>query len=274
MKRPLVSICIPTYNSSDYIQETLQSVFDQTYDNIELLISDDASSDDTLAKVQQMIEKSSIPIILKTTSDNSGIEGNWNQALSMASGTFIKLLPADDTLHPSCIETQVNAFEAHGNDITLVFCARKVVTRSGKALLTARFYPDQKIENHNLLKRCILSGTNVIGEPGAVLFRKSLADKVGSFNGEKPYVIDLNYWIRLLKHGHAIAQYNALSTFRIDNNLSVRLGWSRFSEYSATIDAIRSQWNISVTVASIGKLRALLNEALRRCVHFVYRAVG
>lgn len=274
MQQPLVSVCIPSYNNAEFIEETILSVLEQSYSNIELIITDDASNDDTVKTINRVISGCSIPVRVEVSEENGGIASNWNHALSLAKGSYIKLLPADDVLHPDCIRFQVKQFEKYGNDIALVFSARSIVTRSGRALLTARFYRDQRVTNLQLIKRCILSGTNVIGEPGAVLFAKEISEKVGGFDGSKPYVIDLNYWARILQHGNAIALYQPLSTFRIDSNLSVRLGWRRLKEYSSMIDDMQQQWNLSLLLAVVGKCRALVNEMLRRIVHIVFRTVG
>jgi len=270
---PLVSICIPSYNSAEFIEETIQSVTQQSYSNIELIITDDGSIDDTVKRIEKVIANCQIPLNFQKSKKNTGIEANWNHCLSLAKGKYIKLLPADDTLSPNCVTEQVKQFEMH-DDIVLVFCARKIVTRSGKALLNARFYNNQKVSNKSLLKRCILSGTNVIGEPGAVLFRHDIAQRIGAFNGNKPYVIDLDYWVRLLSHGHAIALSDTLCTFRIDNNLSVRLGVRRLLNYFSIIDDISTRWEMNKIVIILGKFRTLLNEFLRRGVHIMYRFVG
>ncbi|MCP3851756.1 MAG: glycosyltransferase, partial [Gammaproteobacteria bacterium] len=170
-------------------------------------------------------------LTLRILEENAGIAGNWNLALSLAQGDFIKLLPADDTLAPNCIASQVEQFSQYGDKIALTFCARRIITRSGKQLLTARFYDDELIGSKQLVQRCIVAGTNAIGEPGAVLFPRKLTEKVGQFDGDRPYVIDVDYWVRLLQYGAAAAQHDALSTFRIDQNLSVRLGWKRCTQY-------------------------------------------
>lgn len=273
MDQPLVSICIPSYNNEAFVEETIASVFNQSYRNIEVLITDDGSTDTTVACIEKAVIDAPFPIVVKVAEKNAGIEANWNQSLQLATGKYIKLLPADDVLFPECITEQVTLLES-SEELSLVFCARQVVTASGTPLLTARFYKDQRVNNSELLKRCILSGTNVIGEPGAVLFRKSIADEVGWFDGKKPYVIDLNYWIRLLNHGHAIAIEKPLCTFRIDNNLSVRLGFRRFRQYIAMIDEMQAIGQFSPVVVIVGKCRALLNEFLRRIVHLVFRFVG
>jgi len=271
---PLVSVCIPSYNSADFIEETIRSVLSQTYPNIEIIITDDASTDDTVKIIEELRAISPLPMIVKFLENNLGIEGNWNVAISHASGDYIKLLPADDTLDPECIATQLAQFTRYGDRIALTFSARNIITRTGKHLMTARFYNDEYIDSRQLVKRCIIAGTNVIGEPGAVLFPRTLALTAGKFNGQYPYVIDLDFWLRLLEHGDAVAIRTALSTFRIDQNLSVRIGWGRCSQYLSFIKRIADRWSFSAITLNRGRFRTVVNEFLRRGVHFIFKLIG
>ncbi|MEM7195964.1 MAG: glycosyltransferase family 2 protein [Pseudomonadota bacterium] len=221
-------MCIPSYNCESYIRETIESVLRQDYDNIELIISDDSSDDRTREVIEST--KSSNPnasITVFYPEKRLGLEGNWNQVLQLAGGTYIKLLPSDDTLEESCIGKQVNAFENQQDGLSLVFCRRTIINKNGNRILDTGPSIERRYAASDIVRKCILSGTNVIGEPGAVLFRREHSDSIGQFNGAMPYVIDLDYWYRLLKCGDAFGLAEPLTTFRIDQNLSVRLGFKR-----------------------------------------------
>lgn len=115
---------------------------------------------------------------------------------------------------------------------------------------------------------------NVIGEPGAVLFRAEAAGKAGRFDAGLPYIIDLNYWLRLLEHGDAYAISEPLCTFRLTNaNWSVVLGKSRRDNYLHFIDRLRNDRANGVTIvdALVGKGRAYLNELLRSLIYTYVR---
>lgn len=107
-----VSVLIATYNSSKYIIDTLNSVFRQTYPLVELIISDDCSTDNTLSICQEWIAAHSdrfSNVACVKTEHNLGIAGNYNNALAQASGEWVKCLDSDDLLLPNCIETFVEA---------------------------------------------------------------------------------------------------------------------------------------------------------------------
>ena len=103
---PLVSIIVITYNSSKYVLETLESVKDQTYQNIELIVSDDCSTDCTVEICSKWIECNKERFIrteLITALNNTGISANCNRGLNTAKGLWIKYIAGDDMLVTGCI---------------------------------------------------------------------------------------------------------------------------------------------------------------------------
>src|ERR1035438_1370812 len=105
---PLVSICIPTYNTGNYIAAAIQSVLDQTYTNLEIIITDNCSTDNTI----EIINSFHDPRISYFRNDhNFGVEYNWNKSLKLAKGKYLKLLCADDIIYPDCIREQVSVME-------------------------------------------------------------------------------------------------------------------------------------------------------------------
>jgi len=110
LENPLVSIIVITYNSSKYVLETLESAKSQTYKNIELIISDDCSTDDTREKCEIWLEENNEHFAstkLVTTFINTGIPGNANRGINASKGTWIKLIAGDDVLIYNGIENLV-----------------------------------------------------------------------------------------------------------------------------------------------------------------------
>lgn len=109
---PLISICVITYNSSKYVLEALESAKLQTYQNIELIVSDDCSTDNTVQLCRAWIEKNKERFIrteIVTAEKNTGIGKNCNRGIFKASGQWIKLIAGDDALMETCIEDYVIA---------------------------------------------------------------------------------------------------------------------------------------------------------------------
>lgn len=263
---PLVSVCIPSYNSARHIREAIQSVLDQDYSNIELIIVDDASSDSSREVIEESILKNTYPVIYKVNLANLGLAGNWNKALSLASGKYIKVLPCDDKLHAHCISKQVDILERHDNAV-LAFSSRRLIDENGREKFSINLLREGIIRSKTLAVFSVLLGTNPVGEPGAVLFRSEVANRIGKFDDSLPYVIDVDYWLRLLEHGDGYKSSKPLSFFRISDNLSVTLGSHRYKNYQAFISKVCERYSISRFVGYIGKFQAFINDIIRRAVH-------
>lgn len=115
-KNPLVSVVVVTYNSSKYIVETLESIKAQTYQNIELIITDDCSTDSTIDLCEQWIQPNENRFIrcnVITSKINTGIGKNCNRGFTEAMGEWIKIIAGDDALMDTCIEDYISIVQQH-----------------------------------------------------------------------------------------------------------------------------------------------------------------
>jgi glycosyltransferase involved in cell wall biosynthesis len=267
---PAVSICIPTYKGAAHLGHAIRSVLAQSYRDLELLIIDDNSPDETPDLVASFDDRR---IRYLRNPQNLGAEGNWNKCLELARGRYFKLVPQDDALHPSCLEKQVAVLEADvAEELAFVFCARSIVDRSERVIMTRRYWsaPTGTIPARVVVAACVARGTNVIGEPAGVLFRTQLATRVGNFDGSIPYVIDLDYWVRLLAHGAAYYQSESLVFFRISGgSWSVAIGKRQSQEFSRFIDKLVQSASVPLPLHArvSGKIMARLNNGLRLLVY-------
>ena len=111
MKMPLVSIAVVTYNSSKTVIETLDSIRDQTYLNIELIISDDCSKDDTVEVCRKWVEQNKDRFVradVFNVEKNTGVSANFNRADAASRGEWGKPIAGDDLLLPNAIQEYVN----------------------------------------------------------------------------------------------------------------------------------------------------------------------
>lgn len=148
-KFPLVSVVIITYNSGRFICETLESVKKQTYKNIELIISDDCSTDDTIEKVQLWINKNKnyfVDVKLITVEKNTGVTCNVNRGYRACKGEWIKGLAGDDLLEPTCIEENILFVQSNPkarvtlSNSTMFFVDKQKEIIQKPALLEPRFF--------------------------------------------------------------------------------------------------------------------------------------
>lgn len=230
MSFPLVSICIPTYNGAKYLQQALDSILSQTYKNIEVVISDDASEDETLDIIKAFEETAPLPVKVNFHQP-TGIGANWNNSMAGASGEYIKFLFQDDVLLPDCIKEMVAVLQEN-NGVALVASKRKFIVQeemdSPETEKWMQTFGDLQAHLHlpekniNIFDKSLFKSpvfyskpTNKIGEPSAVMFRKSVIKKIGFFDLELKQTLDYEYWYRILKH-HKIAIINKpLVQFRL-----------------------------------------------------------
>lgn len=265
---PVVSICIPVFNCEKYIQHAVASVINQTYLNFELLILDNASTDKTREKITNFADQR---IRYLRNSRNLGMRGNWNLALDEARGKYIKILPADDFLYNNCLERQINAFENNiDKNIALCCCGRDIINQQGKRLLSRSFARVNGIvSGTEAIRRIVRSGTNLLGEPGAILFKKKLLRNLGGFSDRYPYVIDLELWIKLLSLGNLYVIKDNLCAFRISpNSESVTGRKSQSRDFINYINSLnRDCYKLSRFDILTGKGSSTVLEIMRRLVY-------
>jgi glycosyltransferase involved in cell wall biosynthesis len=275
---PLVSVCIPSYRGTRHLDVAIQSVLAQTFPAFELVIIDNHSQDGTADLVRRYADPR---IRFMENPVNLGAEGNWNRCLAEARGTYVKLLPHDDVLARSCLERQVQILETDVEErLALVFSSRTIIDEGGRTI-HARGYPGGKlgvIPARDVLRRCLRYGTNLIGEPGGVLFRRSLAPRIGSFDAAQAYVIDLDYWFRLLLHGDAYYVPEPLVAFRVSSqSWSVAIGSRQSADFRSFMDRIAKnpRYETSGLDLAIGRIMAHANKLGRSVFYrfFLNRSV-
>lgn len=259
---PAVSVCIPTYRGAAHIAETIESALAQTFADFELVIVDDASPDETREVVARYRDAR---LRYVRSEHNAGVEENWNRCLRFARGRYFKLLPHDDLIAPECLARQVAVLESDSDErLALVFCARRIIDSRSRTVMTRR-YPRSSggvIPARAAVRSCIRSGSNVLGEPGGLLFRTALARRVGAFDASLRIVTDLDYWVRLLLHGDAYYLPERLASFRVSGGAwSVAIGAAQAAELLAFIEKVGANpaFGLSALDRARGRLLARLN---------------
>ena len=202
--QPLVSVAVITYNSSKTVVETLDSIYNQTYLKLELIVSDDCSTDDTVQVCKNWISGHGERFVrtkVLTIGKNTGISANYNRAESECQGDWVKEIAGDDLLLPDCISDFLG-FVADHPDAKCVF--GKVKCFGGTQELR-ELYEKQRFKYDffdlladQQLRRLILEGYN-IPAPG-FFFNRLYINQLGVVNDERiPFMEDYPKWINLLK---------------------------------------------------------------------------
>jgi len=144
--QPLVSIGIPVYNGENYIREAIDSILNQTYDNIEIIISDNASTDST-QKICESYVQSDARIKYKRFEENQGAAKNFNNTFDLANGKYFKWASHDDHMESTYIEKCVDYLEQHP-DVHLCHTRKNIIDKDSNVITRLDFTGLELDENH------------------------------------------------------------------------------------------------------------------------------
>jgi glycosyltransferase involved in cell wall biosynthesis len=168
----LVSVLMPAYNAQKYINKAIKSVLSNTYSNIELLIADDCSSDNTWNIIKSINDSR---IRSYKNQNNQGYLSTWNFLISQAKGEYISFCDADDFISESKIEKQVSFLNDH-REIDICGCKIAVISED-EVLIKEKTYPHSDEE----IKLNLLNENNFPFAGSAVIIRRAVYDKIGGY---------------------------------------------------------------------------------------------
>jgi glycosyltransferase involved in cell wall biosynthesis len=227
---PLVSICIPAYNAERTIKGTLESVLKQTYQNLEILVIDNDSTDNTWKIIQQFGD---IRLIIKRNETNIGAEANFSKCVMLANGEYIAVFHADDLYSPNMIAKQVRIFQSSPT-IGAVYTNASFINDKNEIighnklpfeLRNKEIYPFSEIfiailkrGNFLVCPSCMIRGK---------LYKELIPFKVDMFKTSA----DLDMWLRVLeRHPIAIIDERLMCYRKSDDSYSYRVKYQRTEE--------------------------------------------
>ncbi len=192
MKKSLVSIITPVYNGQDFLDRSIKSVLAQTYENWELFLIDDGSSDNSVQIIENYLEDNRIKLLRNES--NSGIPTTRNKGIENSTGEFIALLDQDDEWLPHKLEKQVSRFLEIDDSFGLIYS--NVEVRTDQGILSDQkkeIEPEASIQSNLEL----MLSRNLITSPTAMVKRKAL-EEVGLFDESIRWGgDDYDLWIRI-----------------------------------------------------------------------------
>jgi len=220
LEEKLISVCIPVYNGEKYIEETLNSISDQTYKNIEIIISDNASTDNTGTIVMKYLDKDT-RIQYSRNEVNLGYSGNLNKLIDLAQSEYIAIFHADDIYQPTIIEEQV-IFLDNNPSLGGCFTLGKSIDSSGKQIKSDFIYnssnlqADLIVDSKFYITRLFEIGTIFICPTSMI--KKSVYQELNGYSLTVKYVEDVDMWARILEKYNLGIIAKELFSYRIHNN--------------------------------------------------------
>ncbi len=222
---PKVSIIIPTYNRAWLLRKAIFSVLNQTYRDFEIIVVDDASTDNTIDAINALNSKK-IKYIRHDV--NKGEAGARNTGILNTNGQYIAFLDDDDEWLPKKLELQVDKFENSPQKVGLIYTGIiRYYYKENKLIRKTQTIPLHKGDVYHAL----IKG-NIIGTPSCVLIRRKCMEKIGLFDFAIAYGLDYDYWIRISKHfdfkylAEPLVKYRVHEN-RLSNNIELRAQGAR-----------------------------------------------
>jgi glycosyltransferase involved in cell wall biosynthesis len=219
----VISVCVPTYNGSEFLSECIESIISQTFSDFELLIVDDLSSDRTLEIAEEYASRDSRIVIVRNP-ENLGLVGNWNRCIELAKGEWIKFVFQDDIIEPTCLD---KLFAATQFGKPIIYCRRDFIFESETNETTREYYLTHislqnpfgdtiEISAKQYAELAIKDiGINFIGEPTSIMLHRSVFSQFGMFNPHLIMICDFEFSTRVAIHTGIIQVPEVLAHFRV-----------------------------------------------------------
>jgi len=207
---PKISIITPSFNQAQFIEETVKSVVEQNYPNLEYIIKDAGSTDGSLEIIKKYASR--YPKIIKWISKkDKGQTDGINQGIKMATGDVLAYLNSDDVYLPNTLQTVAEEFIKHPEAMWITG-DYFIIDNTGKKIQSyVAGYKELLRKKPTFIKLAI---ANYIIQP-STFWRRSLMKKIGIFDPSLRYCMDYDYWMRAIKQSPPIVMDRRFSLFRI-----------------------------------------------------------
>jgi len=222
---PRITVAIPTYNRVKYLPQAVQSVLDQTFKDFELLIVDNASTDETADIVRSFKDKR---IVYHQNEQNIGMINNWNRCIDFSKGKYLIILGDDDKLYPNFLEESYKTHKLYPNlGFSFSHCNKVDVNGLYLNRWGYDFLPAGYSRGRNYLHYTVKFGCNLTNS-STVLSNKNVFNEVGKFEAEyATNTFDFNMWIKIAAKFDVYFIDKVLSDYRIHPDQVSELHWRK-----------------------------------------------
>jgi len=198
MSTPLVSVITTVRNCEKFIEESLRSIFNQSFDDFEFIVFNDSSTDNTWEVIERTFSdfNGSSTIVNRVVGKKIGCGPGRNVAIKNARGKYIAIQDGDDISYGNRLKKEVEFIESHP-DLFCVGSWSDLIDKNGKKIGVLK-YPK---EDHNDFVRDIFARNNTLVDPSS-LFRRDVFNELGGYEAEWNLVPDLNLWVKAITAGY------------------------------------------------------------------------
>ena len=248
--RPTVSVIVPNYNHEAFLPERLESVFSQTYQDYEVILLDDCSTDDSRDVIRQYRDRPRVTHCVTSNANSGSPFRQWSRGIAMAKGRYIWIAESDDVAHETLLQRLVTRLQSNER-ASMAYCRSRTIDDRSEPLHGGQLYPSQLdaerwrqdfcSEGHQEIEN-FLAYMNTVPNASAVVFRREACEKI-QIPTDMRYCGDWLFWARLLRQGQLEFVADGLNDFRCHTETSRdrpsrRRDVSRFGEYLRILDEL------------------------------------
>lgn len=264
--KPTVSVIVPAYNASRTVGATIESVLSQSFTDLELVMVDDGSTDETKDIVSEY--KSKDPRIVYAWQKNSGVSAARNRGLDIAKGKHISIIDADDLWEKDKLNRQLAVIGSEKDMVVLTGIRRFQLVNGRKVYGEITMPPPLQNDRYDLMSTLLLSSFQMVLINTALL-EKNLARKLGGWNPNMRIAEDWDFWIRASRRCRFKVIEEPLSYYR-KHAESVTKNLDLFMVLDAHRNIIKSQLKQGVITKEEFE-RALISRQVETCGFFIYQ---
>ena len=271
---PLVSVVVITYNSAQYVLETLNSIKEQSYSNIELIISDDCSKDKTVEICRDWLAENKEKFVrteLITVEKNTGTSANINRGIKASKGKWIKSIAGDDCLLPNCISDNVSHV-IKNEHVNILFSRVKPIGNVEEGRKWPFLNPEPFFSAFTPRQfRILLCERNFLPAP-SVFMRKSVWEQLGGYNEDIPLLEDWPMWMKATQMGYKLSFMNKeTAEYRFSDSSSSQVNLSSaYLESRKKCVMIGQQFFKSMSIGSKYLFFTLSHASRNKLYHFLH----
>lgn len=273
---PLVSVVVPVFNGMPHLTALVDSILQQTHRDLDIVFSEGGGTDGSLAYLRGL-DDPRVRIIEQPAGTPAAT--NWTRATEAGAGAFIKLVCQDDLLAPDAVARQVEDLLAYPSAV-MAIAQRDIVDARGRTLYTRRGCTGLQAgcqPGAQVIATAFRGGTNVLGEPLAVLFRREALLAAMPWDDSNPLVLDLATYEKVAPLGDVVVRRESVGAFRVStSSWSTRLAKVQLAQYRTWQDHYARTTQPAPTARELARARraARVQTTLRRGAYAWLRLKG
>ena len=260
MSSPLVSVLIPNYNHARFLDERIQSVLNQTYQNFEVIILDDKSTDNSVEVINKYKDNPRVSCIVVNEENSGSTFKQWHKGFELAKGEIVWIAESDDSCDKSLLDTLVRGYVDH--DAVLAFCRScKYDVKGNKNyyLHQSKLHDDMVMDGKCFISQYMFE-RNSVANASSAIFSRQVAMSIDKQYMKMKGNGDWLFWIELMEHGNVFFCTKELNFFRFHSSNTTRtlgnLGISAI-EYKKVFDYMVMHHFIPSSNITVEKLKIL-----------------